>query len=189
MSNALHRVGTEGVKTSVDPSIKPGEDGYVPPTGGKDNLPTSIRDIFDALLHQYDLTGDAEDAAKKAMDARGTWYDLAHDAGSLVPGVDKVISVYDQIPGDPLRDVFVGARPDADQPALHAKNINEVIHLVASYAVAQGAGNLDTLGDQVTQSWFSRHMLAPFDGSTEMQGPIAQYLSNLAGGDDMGWTK
>jgi hypothetical protein len=50
VSNALHLVGSDAVKTTVDPSIKPGEDGYVPATGGKENLPKSIQDIFDAPL-------------------------------------------------------------------------------------------------------------------------------------------
>jgi len=50
VSNALHLVGSDAVKTSVDPSIKPGEDGYVPATGSKENLPKSIQDIFDAPL-------------------------------------------------------------------------------------------------------------------------------------------
>jgi hypothetical protein len=57
VSNALHLVGSDAVKTSVDPSIKPGEDGYVPPTGGKENLPKSIQEIFDAPLRN-NPTGD-----------------------------------------------------------------------------------------------------------------------------------
>ena len=57
VSNALHLLGSDAVKTSVDPSIKPGEDGYVPPTGGKENLPKSIQDIFDAPLRN-NPTGD-----------------------------------------------------------------------------------------------------------------------------------
>lgn len=57
VSNALHLVGSDAVKTTVDPSIKPGEDGYVPPTGSKDNLPKSIQDIFDAPLRN-NPTGD-----------------------------------------------------------------------------------------------------------------------------------
>ena len=50
VSNALHLVGSDAVKTTVDPSIKPGEAGYVPATGSKDNLPKNIQDIFDAPL-------------------------------------------------------------------------------------------------------------------------------------------
>lgn len=50
VANALHLVGSDAVKTTVDPSIKPGEDGYVPATGGKENLPKSIQDVFDAPL-------------------------------------------------------------------------------------------------------------------------------------------
>jgi hypothetical protein len=57
VSNALHLIGSDAVKTTVDPSIKPGEDGYVPPTGGKENLPKSIQDIFDAPLRN-NPTGD-----------------------------------------------------------------------------------------------------------------------------------
>jgi hypothetical protein len=57
VSSALHLVGSDAVKTTVDPSIKPGEDGYVPPTGSKDNLPKSIQDIFDAPLRN-NPTGD-----------------------------------------------------------------------------------------------------------------------------------
>jgi hypothetical protein len=57
VSNALHLVGSDAVKTTVDPSIKPGEDGYVPATGGKENLPKSIQDIFDAPLRN-NPTGD-----------------------------------------------------------------------------------------------------------------------------------
>ena len=51
VSNALHLVGTEGVRTDVvDPAIKPGEHGYVPASGRKENLPQSIQDVFDAPL-------------------------------------------------------------------------------------------------------------------------------------------
>jgi hypothetical protein len=57
VANALHLVGSDAVKTTVDPSIKPGEDGYVPATGGKENLPKSIQDIFDAPLRN-NPTGD-----------------------------------------------------------------------------------------------------------------------------------
>jgi hypothetical protein len=141
------------------------------------------------FLHQYDLSGDAEVAARKAIEQRGVWYDLAHDAGSFIPGADRAISIYDKLPGDPLRDLFVGKPPDESEPMFRPKNINEVTHLVASYAVAQGAGDLGILGDQVTSTWLAEHVLEPFDGSAEVQGPIDEYLSGLAGKNDMGWTK
>lgn len=57
VSNALHLVGSDAVKTSVDPSLKPGDAGYVPATGGKENLPKSIQDVFDAPLRN-NPTGD-----------------------------------------------------------------------------------------------------------------------------------
>jgi hypothetical protein len=57
VANALHMVGSDAVKTTVDPAVKPGEAGYVPATGGKENLPKSIQDIFDAPLRN-NPTGD-----------------------------------------------------------------------------------------------------------------------------------
>jgi hypothetical protein len=57
VANALHLVGSDAVKTTVDPAVKPGEAGYVPATGSKDNLPKSIQDIFDAPLRN-NPTGD-----------------------------------------------------------------------------------------------------------------------------------
>ena len=50
VANGLHLVGSDAVKTSVDPSIEPGDQGYVPASGGKENLPRSIQDVFDAPL-------------------------------------------------------------------------------------------------------------------------------------------
>ncbi|WP_211296071.1 EspA/EspE family type VII secretion system effector [Mycobacterium aquaticum] len=51
VSNALHLVGSDKVHTDpISPSLKPGDPGFVPTVGGKENLPKSIQDIFDAPL-------------------------------------------------------------------------------------------------------------------------------------------
>jgi hypothetical protein len=134
------------------------------------------------FLHQYDLSGDAADAAKKAMESRAMWYDLAHDTPKIFPYADTVVDAYDAIPGDPLRDFYVGAPPDQQNPALHAKNLNEVMHLAASYAASQRAGDLDSLGQLVVDG-----QLEPFTGKAESTRLISDYLSDLARGNDMGF--
>ena len=134
------------------------------------------------FLHQYDLSGDAENAARKAMESRAMWYDFAHDTPKIFPYADKVIDAYDAIPGDTLRDYFVGSPPDQQNPVLHAKNLNEITHLAAAYAVAERAGDLGMLGGLVTDG-----QLEPFDNKATSTSVINDYVSDLAGGNDMGF--
>ncbi len=139
------------------------------------------------FLNQYDQTGDQEAAATKAMESRARWYDLAHDVGSFIPELDSAISLYDKMPGDPLREMFVGPAPNETEPALSRRDPNDVMHLVASYAVAQGAGDLNVLGDQVKYgTWWGDPWLEPLDGDVSVSN-VSAYLSGLAHGNDMGW--
>lgn len=134
------------------------------------------------FLNQYDQTGDKQAAATAAQQSRALWYDTIHDGVGLFPKVGDVISVYDALPGDPLRDFFVGAPPNQDYPNLPAKNINEVIHLATAYAAAKGAGDLAIL-DQ----YMSDGVLDPFNNNAGATTAMTTYLSALANGNDMGF--
>ncbi|MHC9294196.1 EspA/EspE family type VII secretion system effector [Mycobacterium sp. LTG2003] len=137
------------------------------------------------FLNQYDQTGDTKEAAKKAMEARGVWYDAIHDAVGFVPKADTALSIYDALPGDTLRDFFVGQPPDINNPELRGKNVNEVMHLAATYAAARGAGDLAIFGDQLQPSESTQNWLGPFGSVTTSE--LTDYLSGLAGQNDMGW--
>ncbi|MBX7432575.1 hypothetical protein JDV09_10740 [Mycobacterium sp. Y57] len=97
-------------------------------------------------IHQLDSGKDSFEAAQAAFDKRGQWYDLGHRILGEIPGIDKAVGMYDKIPGDPLRQLFLGYPPTRDPLApMPLRELDDVTRTVASMLVEQHAGDLDML--------------------------------------------
>lgn len=187
-ANTFNTAGVDTWKGLVGDYSQSLVDGQTP-AGGRLQAAGYLQRLMDQgeFLHQYDLTGDKEYSEAQAVAKREFWYDAAHEAGSHVPKLDKAIEIYDRIPGDPLRDFFVGTAEHVDHPNFHVKDPNEVKWLVAQYAVAEGKGNFDILGDLAHRDTWFGDVLDPYNGNADDVSSVNEYLSNLAHYNDMGW--
>ncbi|MCV7419793.1 hypothetical protein H7K45_04495 [Mycobacterium yunnanensis] len=128
-------------------------------------------------IHQLDMGKSEYEASLEAWNKRGEWYDSLHDIGAAIPGLQDAVDVYDGIPGDPLKDLFVGEQPTQSTiTPMPLRNLDEITHPIVAYLVSQQVGDL---GD-----------LAPYvrDGVLDADAPtryVDDYLSRVGGGNEL----
>jgi hypothetical protein len=134
-------------------------------------------------IHQLDSGKDSFDASTAAWEKKGQWYDLIHDVVGEAPRMSQAVDVYDTIPGDPLRQLFVGEAPVPGTPTpMPLHDMDELTNTVASYLVEQKAGDLSILRDALT------------DGHLDTSKPgvsahIDDYLSSAGGRNELPYVK
>jgi hypothetical protein len=132
-------------------------------------------------IHQLDMGKSEYEASKEAWEKKGQWYDVIHDAVSEVPKVKDAVGIYDKIPGDPLRELFVGKEPTSGMVTpMPLRDMDEVTRSVASYLVHEKIGDLSGLGP------------AAQNGTLPPDTPqylIDDYLSKVAGRNEFPYLK
>jgi hypothetical protein len=95
----------------------------------------TLRGVIDAGANIADNDaikyGNLQDI--KAYESRGQWFDLAKTVGGEIPGVKDILGLNDKVPGDPLRQIFVGDAPTPADPTYISQQSSEALQ----YAVAQ----------------------------------------------------
>ena len=95
----------------------------------------TLRGVIDAGANIADNDaiefGNLQDV--KAYESRGQWFDVATAIGSEIPGVKEIVDLNGKIPGDPLRQLFVGNAPVPDNPTYISQQRSEALQ----YAIAQ----------------------------------------------------
>lgn len=129
-------------------------------------------------IHQLDSGRDSFAAAEAAYEKRGQWYDLGHDILGATPGVKDGVDVYDAIPGDPLKQLFVGDPPTKDpQAPMTLREVDDVNRTIAGYLVEKNVGDISILGDAVVDGH-----LQPGKWNQQL---IDAYVSDASGSNDL----
>jgi hypothetical protein len=103
-----------------------------------------------------------------AYESRGKWFDVAEAIGSEIPGVRAILDD-ERMPGDPLRDIFVGDAPTAADPTYIATQSSDALQ----YAVAQQLLN-NNIGD--TRHFVEQNLMDPNTGQLK---PLESDFSNF----------
>ena len=137
-------------------------------------------------IHQLDSGSDAYEASKAVYAKRGEWFDLAHSVASHTPRLQDAVEVYDSLPGDPLRSMFVGDPPTPDAPTpMPLRDMNEITEMTARYLVHEKAGDIDAL-IELGYLGPDGELLADMPGA---QNAIEQYLSDIGGNNEFPYIK
>lgn len=76
----------------------------------------TLRGVIDSAANIADNDaikyGNLQDV--DAYKSRGDWLDLAKKFGGQIPGVKEILDGFGKMPGDPLKEMFVGEAPTAD---------------------------------------------------------------------------
>ncbi|WP_319452981.1 MULTISPECIES: EspA/EspE family type VII secretion system effector [unclassified Mycobacterium] len=132
-------------------------------------------------IHQLDSGKNSYDAAQAAWEKKGQWFDLVHDVVGEVPKASDAVAIYDKIPGDPLRDLFVGEAPTPGTVTpMPLRDMDEITKTVASYLVHEKAGDLSVFGSNLENG-----TLRP----DTPQRLIDSYLSSVAGNNEFPYIK
>jgi hypothetical protein len=135
-------------------------------------------------IHQLDSGKDEYEASKAAWDKKGEWYDAIHDTASEIPRLKEAVGVYDKIPGDPLRQLFVGETPTpGTQTPMPLRDMDDITKTVAHYLVHENIGDLTNLQDFIGPDG---ELQSDKDGA---QSRIEDYLSNVAGNNEFPYLK
>jgi hypothetical protein len=134
-------------------------------------------------INQLDSGKDSYEASKAAYEKRGQWFDLAHDIASCTPKLQDAVSVFDSVPGDPLRTLFVGdpPTPNATTP-MPLREMDEITQTVAQYLVHEKAGDLSILKGFIENG----QLQADQPGA---QNAIDQYLSKIGASNEFPYLK
>jgi hypothetical protein len=128
------------------------------------------------FIHQLDMGKNEYDASVAAWEKKGQWYDAIHDVASEVPRVKDAVGIYDRIPGDPLRELFVGQQPTpGTMTPMPLHDVSEITRPVAEYLVHEKKGDLGPLQDWIT------------NGELRADTPqklVDRYLSDIAGNNE-----
>lgn len=133
-------------------------------------------------IHQLDSGKDSYQAAQAAYDKRAAWYDLGHGMLGAIPGVKDGVDVYDAMPGDPLRQLFIGDPPTRDpQAPMTLRELDDITKPIAAYLVEENVGDLSLLGGAVVDG----HL----DLDPDNQHLIDSYMSSVSGNNDLPYLK
>lgn len=125
-------------------------------------------------IHQLDMGKSEYDASVETWNKRAEWYDSLHDIGAAFPGLQDAVDIYDGIPGDPLKDMFVGEPPTPGTTTpMPLRNVDEITRPVVAYLVNQQVGDLGDLApyvhngvlDPVTPTRFIDDYLSSWGGN------------------------
>jgi len=132
-------------------------------------------------IHQLDMGKNEFEASQEAWQKKGEWYDTIHDVASEVPRVKDAVGIYDKLPGDPLRELFVGKEPTPGiVTPMPLRDMDEVTRSIASYLVHEKVGDLSGLGPAAQTG-----VLPP----DTPQYLIDEYLSKAAGRNEFPYLK
>ena len=132
-------------------------------------------------IHQLDSGKDQHNAALAAWEKKGEWFDAAKTVVGELPRVKEAVDIYDKIPGDPLRDLFVGDQPKPGTLApMQLRDMDDLTKTVATYLVHEKVGDLSILGE------IAQTGVLPEDVD---QSKIEQYLSTVSQHNEFPWIK
>jgi len=132
-------------------------------------------------IHQLDSGNDQHAAAVAAWEKKGEWYDAAKAVVGEVPRVKDAVDIYDKIPGDPLRDLFVGDQPKPGTLApMQLRDMDDLTKTVASYLVHEKVGDLSLI-----DSYIENGVLKSDTPTKYIDG----YLSSIGQHNEFPWIK
>ncbi|MGA5537353.1 hypothetical protein [Mycolicibacterium nivoides] len=123
-----------------------------------------------------------------AYKSRGDWVDLAKKFGGQIPGVKEILDGFGKMPGDPLKDMFVGEAPTADPakpmtiPSSDALQRSVAQHLIDAHIGDPSAFSENNLIDPKTG------MIKPFSeiNHFDFRDAADKYFAGLRGEVDKG---
>ncbi|MGY1989062.1 TPR repeat region-containing protein [Mycolicibacterium fortuitum] len=137
-------------------------------------------------IHQLDEGADEHSAAENAWKKRGEWFDGIHDVASLSPHLKGPIGIYDNIPGDPLRSLFVGDPPETKATSpMPLRESDAIVATVGQYLASQNVGDLADLRARGLIDE-SGHVNMSMPGA---QDAIEDYVNNITDNNDRPFNK
>jgi hypothetical protein len=153
VADALQLISNEHVTAAgVDPGLKPGDGGYVPPRGGMQNLPSGIRNTFEAPLRGPTVpTGGANEQGNPTIEMPDPYNPFPHlneyrDVAAIVSAGDPALQ---------QGSALDGALMDKSQQILHD------MHDAPDIAWKENIGLSQQLVDPAVQDMLSAAGLDP----------------------------
>ncbi|MCP2623018.1 hypothetical protein NLB33_09085 [Mycolicibacterium smegmatis] len=85
----------------------------------------------------------------RAYESRGEWLDLAKKLGGQIPGVREILDGFNKLPGDPLRDIFVGDPPTPNPANPMSTNSSEALqYAVTAELLKNNVGDISAFADR-----------------------------------------
>ncbi|MUM16525.1 MULTISPECIES: WXG100 family type VII secretion target [unclassified Mycobacteroides] len=129
-------------------------------------------------IHQLDSGKDEYQAKLETYNKHGQWYDAGKSFAELFPYTAPAAEVYGKLPGDPLRDMFVGEAPTpGTTDPMPLRQLNDITKPIAEYLVHEKVGDLSKLDGYIK------------DGKLDWtqsgtQNAVEAYLSTVGGGNE-----
>ncbi|WP_099024771.1 TPR repeat region-containing protein [Mycolicibacterium palauense] len=132
-------------------------------------------------IHQLDSGKDKYEASYAAWEKNAEWFDAAHDTAEAIPRLQEAVNIYDALPGDPLRDLFVGDPPTpGTMTPMQLRDMDDMTKTIASYLVHEKVGDLTLLGDDIVNGELV---------GDPNQRYVENYLSEITGHNEFPYLK
>ncbi|MFN3006636.1 hypothetical protein [Mycolicibacterium wolinskyi] len=84
----------------------------------------------------------------RAHESRGEWFDMAKKLGGQIPGVKELLDSIGKMPGDPMKDLFVGDLPKPDPAKGITVSTSEALqYSVATELLKNNVGNVSAFSE------------------------------------------